>query len=803
MRVPLSWLRDYVDFDLPPERLAERLTLLGLEVQAIEHIGHDWTKVVVGELLEVLPHPTADRLNLTKVKVTGQDQPLSIVCGAHNIAAGQRVPVALIGAVLPGDRRIGLTTIQGTESQGMLCSGAELGLSTDADGIMILPPDSRLGAPLADVAGDIVLDVDVKPNRGDLLSMIGLAREVAAITGGQVRWPEITVPESGDATSDHVSVEVTNQELCPRFVGRYVDGVKVGPSPFRIQLRLSAAGMRPVSNVVDAANYVMLEMGKPIHTFDAASVTGGKIVVRAAQDGEILETLDHVKRTLTPDTLVIADLTGAIGIAGVMGGAGSEVGDTTTAVIVESAVFDPVSIRRTAFRYGLRSEASLRFEKGQESRLARVGADRTAQLLAEWAGGRVATGVVDTNPADEEPRRVSLRPARVDRLLGTDTSAADMVAALARTGIATEGTGEELVAVVPPHRRDITIEEDVAEEVVRIIGYDAVPPRLPASLIPSHRVVPTDAINELRDMLAGRGLNEVVTNALIGPDDHAKLGYAADDKQTIRIENHISIDHSQLRRSMLPGLLAVLGRNERQKRDDLAIFEIGNLHEWLDDAPVQSSVLAILLAGNLRPASWVEPGRAAGFDFVKGVVELIVARLNAGRVEFAPTTARAGIDHPGRTAAAQAIKGDERTDIGLALEIDPRLLAAYEIRAEHVAFAQLNLDVLMPLADRRPQVRGAEQLPIVERDLAVVVKDGVAAANVEAAIRSNAGPSLASVVLFDRYTGAPLADDEVSLAYRLRFQPGTEQMSEAQLDEAVAKVTNALEKEVGGKIRAG
>jgi phenylalanyl-tRNA synthetase beta chain len=391
----------------------------------------------------------------------------------------------------------------------------------------------------------------------------------------------------------------------------------------------------------------------------------------------------------------------------------------------------------------------------------------------------------------------------VDRLLGTDTSADEMRAALSRIGIATEGEGEELVAVVPAHRRDIAIEEDVAEEVVRIIGYDAVPPRLPASVMPGYRVIPTEQVNSLRDLLAGRGLNEVLTNALIGPDDHARLGYAADDSVTIRIENHISIDHSQLRRTMLPGLLGVLGRNERQKRDDIAIFEVGNLHECRDDAPVQSSVLAILLAGNVRPASWVEPARPAGFEDVKGLVELIVAHLNAGRVVFAPTTPRPGIDHPGRTAAVHAVKGGERSMVGLALEIDPRLLAAYEIRAERVAFALLNLDVLLPLADRRPQVRGAEQLPIVERDLAIVVSRETPAANVEAAIRSNAGPNLASLTLFDRYTGAPLADDEVSLAYRLRFQPDAEQMTEAQLDDAIARVSNALEREVKGRIRAG
>jgi phenylalanyl-tRNA synthetase beta chain len=687
----------------------------------------------------------------------------------------------------------------------MLCSGAELGLTTDADGILILPPDTRLGATLEEVAGDIVLDVDVKPNRGDLLSMVGLAREVAAITGGQVRWPDITVPESGDATNDHVWVEVADKSLCPRFVARYVDNVKVGPSPFKVQLRLSAAGMRPVSNVVDASNYVMIELGKPIHTFDAAAVSGGQIVVRVAHDGEKLETLDHVERTLTTDTLVIADSRGAIGIAGVMGGAGSEVSDATTAVIVESAVFDPVSIRRTAFRYALRSEASLRFEKGQEARLARVGADRTAQLLAEWAGGRVATGAVDTNPVDDAPRRVTYRPARVDRLLGTDTTATDMERALERVGIVTEAgpSDAERVAVVPTHRRDITIEEDIAEEIVRVVGYDQVPVRMPATEMPGYRQEPSLFVNTVRDLLAGRGLNEVVTNALIGPDDHARLGYGDDDPATIRVENPVSVDHSQMRRTMLPGMLGVLVRNERQRRDDLGFFEIGNLHEWRDGAPSQALVVAIMLAGSIRPPSWLERQRSATFEDAKGVIEALAARLNMGRVEFAATPARPGVDHPGRSAAVLVSNGDELTRIGVVLEVDPRLLEAYEARAERVAFALLNLDVVAPLAQRVPQVRSAPLLPVVERDIAVVVNRDTPAADIEAAIRRNAGDRLAGVVLFDRYQGAPLDADQVSLAYRLRFQPLDEPLPDSALDEALTDVTHGLEREVGGHIRSG
>ena len=353
------------------------------------------------------------------------------MCGATNIAAGQRVPVALPGAVLPGGRRIERTEKMGVVSNGMLCSGDELDLTSDADGILILPPDTPLGIALSDLYGDVVLDVDVKPNRGDALSLVGLAREVSAVTGAPVRFPETDPPEGGPPIGDRLRVEVEEPALCTRFVGRWVGGVAVGPSPDLVQMRLLAAGQRPVSNVVDVSNYVMLELGKPIHTFDATAVHDGRIVVRLAREGERLETLDHVVRDLTPDTLIIADPSGPIGIAGVMGGAESEIGSATTDVVIESAIFDPISIRRTAFRYALRSEASLRFEKGQEHRLAKLGADRTARLITEWAGGQVAAGAVDTNPTEPAPGRVVFRPSRVDRLIGTASSTQDQVDILA------------------------------------------------------------------------------------------------------------------------------------------------------------------------------------------------------------------------------------------------------------------------------------------------------------------------------------------------------------------------------------
>ena len=436
MRVPMSWLREFVDVDLTPEALAERLTLLGMEVKGIETWGASWRDVVVGELLAVERHPRADRLSLTRVAVgDGAGEPLEIVCGATNIAPGQRVPVALPGAVLPGDRRIERTEKMGVVSNGMLCSGDELGLTTDADGILILPPDTPIGAALTELYGDIVLDVDVKPNRGDALSIVGLAREVAAVTGSPLRFPPLDLAESGRPTMERLTVEVQEPGLCPRFVGRWVSGVTIGPSPDRIQMRLMAAGQRPISNVVDASNYVMLELGKPVHTFDAAKVSDGRIIVRLARPGERLETLDHVMRDLHPETLLITDPAGPIGLAGVMGGADSEVSPDTTEVAVESAIFDPVNIRRTAFRYALRSEASLRFEKGQEFRMARLGADRTARLIVEWAGGTVAPGAVDSNPTEPVPARVAFRPARVNRLLGTAIPAGEQRDLLTRVGI--------------------------------------------------------------------------------------------------------------------------------------------------------------------------------------------------------------------------------------------------------------------------------------------------------------------------------------------------------------------------------
>ncbi len=830
MRVPLSWLAEFVDVELEPERLAERLTLLGMEVKAIERWGADWQNVVVGELLAVEKHPRADRLSLTRVTV-GAGEPLEIVCGATNIAVGQRIPVALPGAVLPGERRIERTEKMGVVSNGMLCSGDELRLTGDADGILILPSDTPLGVPLADLYGDVVLDVDVKPNRGDALSIVGLAREVAAATDTVVRLPAHDVTEGDEPIEAFLRVDVEESRLCTRFVGRHVRGVTVGPSPDRVQMRLLAAGVRPVSNVVDASNYVMTEIGKPVHTFDAAAVHDGRIIVRLARPGERLETLDHIDRELTSDTLVIADPAGPIAIGGVMGGASSEIGEGTTDVVVESAIFDPVTIRRTAFRYALRSEASLRFEKGLDVASARIGADRTARLVREWAGGQIARGRVDTAPVEPDRARVAFRPARVARLLGTPLSGSEQGALLARVGVEVEpateavdvpvAAGSEpltitaaadqaLVALIPTWRRDLVIEADLAEEVARVRGYELTPSVLPDTPMPAYRPDPFEVRDAVREALVGAGVSEVVTHALVTPEDVERFPPLEDagvpisegiaGGPPINVTNPLSRDHSVLRQSLLGSLLGVVGVNLRHGIEDVRIFEIGHGHAKVASGPTDWTRLGLALCGAAQPPHWADPRRAVDLDDAKGLIELVGRVVGQGEPTYAPLTGDPNL-HPGRSARFRVDTPDGSAAIvGRVGELHPELVAALELRTDRVIVAELAVAGLT--AGRRRPVTAVPppRQPAVERDLAIVVAEDTPAASVASAIRESAGPRLVHLRLFDIYRGVPLAADEKSLAWRLVFQSPDRTLTETEVEEAITAVVGAVDR-LGGRIR--
>ncbi|HEY8177655.1 MAG TPA: phenylalanine--tRNA ligase subunit beta [Candidatus Limnocylindria bacterium] len=811
MLVPLSWLREYVDFSLSPEALAEQLTLRGMEVQGITVSGAGWTDVVVGRLLSVERHPNADKLWLTSVDV-GSDGPLQIVCGADNISPGDLVPVAMVGAVLPGDRRIERSKIRGVESQGMLCSAIELGLGDDAEGIHLLGgagDELPLGAPLGPIVGEVVLDVDVKPNRGDALSMVGLAREVAAITGGELRLPDASVTEDPSVSAaDHVSVEIQDPAACPRFAARWLDDVANGASPPWMQQRLLAAGMRPISAVVDVTNYVMHELGQPMHAYDADTVPDGRIVVRRARDGETLETIDHEQRRLDERMLVIADREQAIGLAGIMGGAGTEVTAETRRVILESAIFHGPTIRNTARRLALRSDASMRHEKGIGHELPRYAADRAVRLMAEMTGARVASGIVDNDPEPPTPRVVEVELPRVERLLGIAVTNEEVAGLLQPLGFAVSGD-TPLAVTVPDHRLDVVVWEDVAEEIARAHGYDRIPGRLPEAALPPFRPDPAEPRHRVRRILAGLGLDEVVLHALIGADDLTRSGYDAADPNLIRIANPLAEQHSIMRPVPYPSMLAALAENVRQRRSDPWLFEVGKTY-WMGGSrgPATADTAGSgrweawhatigLLGPRLPPA----PGRAepdADVATLKGLVDALNAALGVPPPAYRPETPdelHAHL-HPGR--AARIIDATAR-DYGSLGEVHPRVAEAWGLPGRPV-IASINLGALLSMVRDEVLVQPVPATQPVDRDLAVSVDEATPLGELLRVLRMSAGPLLVEARPFDVYRGPQVGEGRVSYAIALRFQP-EKAGDEKSVERAMNKLRGALGHHLGAQIR--
>ena len=795
MRVPLSWLREFVDVDLSPEQLAERLTLLGMEVSAIERIGDDWQRVVVGELLEVAPHPNSGRLSLTRVRVGDGEPELSIVCGATNIAAGQRVPVALPGSVLPGDRRIEVTSIAGVASQGMLCSGDELGLSSDADGILILPDDTPVGLALAELAGDVVLDVDVKPNRGDALSILGLAREVAAATGSPLRWPDLSVTESGDRTADHLAVEVEDPDLCPRFVGRYVDGVRVGPSPWHVQRRLIAAGVRPISNVVDASNYVLLELGKPIHTFDADAVSDGHIVVRRARPGERLETLDHVERELTPETLLIADPRGPLAIAGVMGGAASEVGEQTRNVIVESAIFDPVSIRRTAFRTALRSEASLRFEKGQEHRMALVGCRpdrRPHPALGRRARRRRRRGQ-PTAGSPAGPRHLPPRPRQPPAGRGHPGGGAARAARSRRdphrarragSGRARHrgrgargagrcagrrGTGRDRATAParPRHRgrhrrggRPRARLRDARRPPARTRPCRAIAPMVAARSTPSATCSPAPA--SWRSSRTGSSVPTTTPAWARRRPTRPRSGPPTPSPRPLGAAPLAAARAPARRR----GQRAAAQPGRPRLRDRHPARVAGG------SSRPNGQVLGIILAGRERPLTYDRAATPVGRGHRQGPAGAARRAARRCRLVYEATPTRDRVEHPGRTAAVVAVTADGgRAAIGRVGELHPGLLARLSTCVPSTSSSPRSTWGRWRACARSGiRVGRLDALPGVDRDIAVVVPRSAPRARWRPSSVSTAAPTCGTSGSSTSIAAHPSGEGERSLAYRLRFE---------------------------------
>ncbi len=827
MRLPLSWLREFTDVQLTPEQLADALTLRGLEVRGIERWGATWNHIVIGELLEVGPHPRADRLQLTKVRI-GKDEVLNVVCGARNIAAGQRIPVALVGAQMPDGRLIERAEKMGVASEGMLCSGTELNATDDGDGILILDAKAPLGVPLVDWIGDDVIDVDVKPNRGDLLSVLGLAREVAAITGAPLRSVARALQESSAKVGDGLALEVSDAALAPRVVLRVVDGVKVAPSPDAVQMRLKAAGMRSVSNVVDATNYIMLELGKPTHAFDRSAV-GATLSIRAAKRGEQLETLDHVTRELDAADLVVADERSALALAGVMGGASSEVSAATSSVIIESAIFAPGSVRRSAQRHSLRSEASHRFERGQESALAPAAADAVASLLAAWAGGSARAGRLDSAPSyDAAERSVVYRPSRVRSLIGIDLDDAGQAKLLGTIGMvatpakgasevpvtpkrSVKASGDAYRAIVPTWRRDLEIEADIAEEVARLYGYDRLTPHLPGSDPVGYAAQPTALRDVIRQHLAGRGLHEVVTHALVSEQLSARYAEPADaipaalaesegravggsSAGELILANPLSVDHDRLRRSLLPSLLDRVDANLRYGANSGALFEVGRGYGASQGGPVEWTRLSLALWGEVEPAAPGGVARAWDLDEVKRLVAGVASHLDARPAyEALPDAAAGTLLHPGRSAH---VFGD--LVAGVLGELHP---AAPEWReSPRILLVEL---AIRGLASGSPMVRSAivpAPTPPIERDMAIALPAGVTVGALVALARTHVG-NATSVELFDLFAGGSLGAGERSAGLRFTFQPESAGAADAAVETALDAFATAARKDLGARVR--
>jgi phenylalanyl-tRNA synthetase beta chain len=802
MRVSLEWLGEFID--LPPDgQLTERLEMGGFEDVAVEQLGPDLSAIRVGRVVRCSQHPNADKLSLCSVDV-GEEAPRQIVCGAPNVAAGQKVAVAVSGVRLPDGTKLKKSKIRGELSQGMICSTRELGLGDDHDGILVLDGDAPVGAPLPDVmrTGTRVLEVGITPNRGDTASLLGLAREVQALFGGDLRVPETRPSEDGPAAAELVRVEIDAPDDCHHYAARVVRDVRIAPSPRWLQERLEACGVRAINNVVDVTNLVLLELGQPLHAFDLAKLEGGLVRVRRAAEAESLVTLDGQTRRLDPRDLVIADATRAIALAGVMGGADSEVGEGTTDVLIESAHFRPVPVRLTARRHGLHSEASYRFERGVDREGIVRAADRAALLLSELAGGRVAPGVAECRGAAPRiTQAIEISIERVNRLLGTALGAAEAAGLLERVGVGCSVEGGRLRGEIPSHRNDLHLPEDLVEEIARIHGYERIPTTLPVAQLQAVKLPPGWVLaDRARDALAATGLVEVMTMPFVSPEDLSALQLDPTDprRASLRLKNPIQERESELRTTLLPSLLRVTRQNLARQVDRVAIFEVARvfLPQGEGALPEEPLWLCAVLSQGKDRHLWAPRAPAPLFFEARGIAERLLSAL--GYVASYPSGGNPPYLHPGAGVAIEV--GDQR--LGTLGEIHPKVAAAFEIEVPCAAI-ELNLGDLLAEKKKESQFREVSREPAVRRDVAFLLDRRQAAGEVLEAVHAAGGRDLISAELFDRYEGKGVPEEQVSLAFRLVFQRADRTLVDAEVSRAVDRVVRAVAQRFGATLREG
>ncbi len=800
MRVPLKWLLEYVPGDWTAEFIAERLTLAGIEVGAIERIGQTWNDVCVGYVTDVQPHPNADRLRLVTVDCGTSSS--TVVCGAPNVATGQRVAFARVGALLIDGHSgkpasLKPAKIRGVLSEGMVCSEKELGLSEDHTSTIELPQDAPIGLPLADYMGEVVLELELTPNRPDCLSIIGVAREVAALLGGALRLPEVSLEGQGESVKDMVTVSIEDGDDCHRYCATVVKGIKLGPSPSWMQERLKASGMRPISNVVDITNYVMLEYGQPLHAFDYDTLSGRKIVVRRAREGEVFRTLDDVERRLGPGVLVIADGERPVGIAGIMGGSNTEVSESTSTILLEAANFDRAVIRRGCATLGLRTEASLRFDKGLHPDFAYTAVQRATMLLAEICGGIPAREVYDAYPACAEDRVVTLPAGEVKRLSGMDIPGDEVNRVLESLGfVQTRGDDFETCFLVPYWRGDVVGPADLVEDVIRVIGYDHIPvgtPRFTTATV----MVPADLWefkSRLRQLMAGAGFQELLTYSLSSRERLVLLSPDASlAHEPLKIANPMSREMECLRTSLRASVLDVVARNRRREHGPVRVFELSRVYfPRGKDLPVEAETLCAVLSGYSDEVSWHHGERPIDFYDAKGALEYLLAKcgVSAG---FIP-----GDDvglFPGRRADV-IVDGEKLAVVG---QIHPAVARSFEVDA-HTLLFEIDVAKLMACMSGIVEYAPLSRFPYSERDLAIVVDNDVPYARVAEIIGGFDLVSRAS--LFDVYRGEQIPPGKKSFAIRLVFQASDRTLTDAEINKVQQKLLSKLESSVGATLRS-
>lgn len=802
MLVSLKWLKDYVDIELTAEELAHELTMAGLEVDEIKTIRPQFSGVVVAKILSVKPHTSADRLSLCNVSDGTEIH--AVVCGANNIATGDIVPLAKVGAVIPGGYTIKSSVLRGEKSDGMLCSEAELEIGDDASGIMHLPSDLPLGVPLETALniGDTVLDIGVTPNRSDCLSMIGMAREVAAITGKKIKQPSVKVKESSEDINPLTSVKIIDADACPRYTARIIKNVQIGVSPFWMKTRLEAAGLRAINNIVDVTNFVMLEMGQPLHAFDFRFLEEGRIVVRKSKENEEFISLDGKSRILLADTLLICDGVKPVAIGGIMGGMNSEVKEDTQVIFLESAYFDPTSIRRSARKLAMPTDAAFRFERGIDPEGVVKALNRAAQLIADLSGGSIYKNYIDEYPEKiSTAQDIPLRLDRIRQVIGMEIGAKDVVRILRSIGMVLKQNGKGRYLVTPPTCRvDILREIDLIEEVIRLYSYDRVPVTLPAVAVTEISVIPRLNLEErIRQLLIGSGYTEIVNYSFGIPVAADLLCLPENDerRRLVRIKNPLGEDLSVMRTTMIYGLLETAKKNAHNGSFDLRIFEIGRIFLSLDvgDLPEEKNVLAGLLTGKMMDDLW---GSRKTVDFytLKGCLENIFFDLKINNCKYNSTSVEPFL-HPGKSCG---IYLDDRK-IGFLGEVHPDVLEKIDLKNNVYVF-EINLDILVSAYhDRNIIYQEISKFPAVMRDVAFVIPDSMEADQMLNIVLGQKEDLLENVSIFDVYIGKEISEGTKSLGLRFSYRASDRTLTDLETNTAHDRIVQKTVNLTGAKIR--